>query len=210
MPLSRHTPFYIAALAVIGGLATSAWLGWQMAILIATNGFFATYLVLTLPGMARLDKASLSRQVATSDAPARLIFAITLLTVCAAMASLFLVVNAQSAARFTVFVLALVSVPLGWATIHVMAAIHYAHLFWRPEQGGDRPRKGLEFPGTKEPAGTDFLYFSFVIGMTAQTSDVAITGSHLRGFNLMHAITSFFFNTVLVAAAVNVAVSLGN
>jgi uncharacterized membrane protein len=31
----------------------------------------------------------------------------------------------------------------------------------------------------------------------------------MRRINLLHAIVSFFFNTVLVAAAVNVAVSLG-
>ncbi len=45
--------------------------------------------------------------------------------------------------------------------------------------------------------------------MTAQTSDVEITTSAMRQVNILHAVVSFFFNTVLVAAAVNLAVSLG-
>ena len=104
----------------------------------------------------------------------------------------------------------LLALPLGWFTIHLVAAIHYAHLFWQPDASDDKPRRGLEFPGTKAPVGWDFLYFALVVGMTAQTSDVQITGSHMRAFNLVHAVVSFFFNTVLVAAAVNLAVSLEN
>ncbi|MDE1158489.1 MAG: DUF1345 domain-containing protein [Neorhizobium sp.] len=68
---------------------------------------------------------------------------------------------------------------------------------------------GLDFPQTSAPGGYDFLYFSFVIGMTAQTSDVAITTTGMRKLNLVHAVVSFFFNAVLIAAAVNAAVSLG-
>jgi len=47
-----------------------------------------------------------------------------------------------------------------------------------------------------------------VIGMTAQTSDVGVTTTAMRKVTLLHSIVSFFFNTVLVAAAVNAAVSL--
>ena len=105
--------------------------------------------------------------------------------------------------------LAFASVALGWLTIHTMAALHYAHIFWLPgDTEPDDRGKGLEFPGTPEPGAYDFLYFAFVIGMTAQTSDVAITLTAMRKVNLVHAIVSYFFNTVLVAAAVNAAVSL--
>ena len=89
-----------------------------------------------------------------------------------------------------------------------MAAMHYAHAFWSTQSSGNTRGHGLDFPGTSEPGGYDFLYFSFVIGMTAQTSDVAITSTSMRKINLLHAVVSFFFNTVLVAAAVNGAVSL--
>ncbi len=77
--------------------------------------------------------------------------------------------------------LALAAVPLGWLTVHMMAAIHYAHLYWQPDETcrGRKDRRpanmsaGWTFPGGKEPGGYEFLYFSYVIGMTAQTSDTA-------------------------------------
>lgn len=71
------------------------------------------------------------------------------------------------------------------------------------------PIEGLDFPGGKPPERSDFLYFSAVIGMTAQTADTNITTSRMRRIVLIHSIVSFFFNTVIVAAAVNLAVSLG-
>ena len=46
--------------------------------------------------------------------------------------------------------------------------------------------------------------------MTAQTADTGITTSHMRRVVLVHSILAFFFNTVIVAAAVNLAVSLGS
>lgn len=145
-----------------------------------------------------------------------IIFAVTLGTVVVAVGSLFVLINSGKNPQLINLVPALAAVPLGWATIHAMAAIHYAHLYWQPDETAegtkDKPRKhvgGLDFPGEKEPGGIEFLYFSFVIGMTAQTSDTAVTSTEMRRVNLLHAIVSFFFNTVLVAAAVNVAVALG-
>lgn len=208
MLASRFLPFQLAAVAAIAGLATAAWTGWQLAVILAANGFFVVYLALELGRIGRLDKSFLRKHAAAGDLPALMIFCVALATVVAAIGSLFIAVNSSTTGSL-LLALALASVPLGWATIHIMAAIHYAHLFWQPELGQDQPRKGLEFPGTKAPDGWDFVYFAFVIGMTAQTSDVQISGQHIRRFNLIHAIASFFFNTVLVAAAVNVAVALG-
>lgn len=97
-----------------------------------------------------------------------------------------------------------------------MAALHYAHVYWMDGDAIDAETKkkipvgGLDFPGGKRPEGWDFLYFATVIGMTAQTADTAITTSHMRRVVLVHSILSFFFNTVIVAAVVNLAVSLGN
>ena len=104
--------------------------------------------------------------------------------------------------------LAFASVVAGWATIHMMAAIHYAHIYWSPEPGRTTVRGGLEFPCISAPCGFDFISFSFGIGMTTQAGDIAITSSYMRRRNLPHAIFSFFFNTVLLAAAVSGAVAL--
>lgn len=209
MILSRYMPFLLAMLAFAVALAASFRVDWGFAIILAANAFFVVYLSLSLFKVEKLTRSYIKHHAAASDAPVLLIFLITLAAVAAAMASLFMVINAKDAPGAWRLGLALSAVPLGWFTIHLMAAIHYAHLFWQPEPGEGKPRKGLEFPGTPEPAGWDFVYFALVIGMTAQTSDVQITGVHMRRFNLIHAAASFFFNTVLVAAAVNLAVSLG-
>jgi len=67
---------------------------------------------------------------------------------------------------------------------------------------------GLVFPGRSDPGAWDFLYYSFVIGMTAQVSDVAVTSPALRRLTLAHSVVAFFYNTVLITLAVNVVVVL--
>lgn len=207
MPLSRLVPFLLAALAALLGLTLAFWFDWGLAVIIAANAFFVVYLALSFSRIADLNQKFLRHHAAASDVPVLVIFLATVGTVCAAMTSLFMVINADGAPVWRLL-LALLAVPLAWATVHLMAAIHYAHLFWQPEAGEGQPRMGLAFPGTKEPAGWDFVYFAFVIGMAAQTSDVAITENHIRRFTIIHSVVAFFFNTVLVAAAVNLAVSL--
>lgn len=206
---ARHRPFYIAAAAAALSLVSAAWAPPLIVLIIASNVFFAVYVALSLAKLSRLTGTSLRVDAAASDIPVWVIFLITLSTVAVAVGALFVILNSDRAPGGWVLVLSALAVPLGWATIHLMAAIHYAHFYWEESHDG-KPGRGLEFPGTHSPGGIEFIYFAFVIGMTAQTSDVAITSSAVRRMNLAHAVVSFFFNTVLVAAAVNAAVALGS
>ncbi|WP_395018205.1 DUF1345 domain-containing protein [Dongia sp.] len=99
---------------------------------------------------------------------------------------------------------------LSWVTLHVIYAVHYAHLFYDPAERKDagKIRGGLEFPETKEPDYWDFVYFSLVIGMTCQVSDVQVTARHMRHLVTAQGIIAFFYNTVIVALAVNIAAGL--
>lgn len=207
--LRRHLPFTVGLVA--GGLAFLSILAVPLllATVISANMFFAVYLSLSLSKFPRLSPEHLRDNASADDEPVWIIFLVTLAAVAAAVAALFVLINKAAGPAPLTLALALSAVPLGWLTIHTMTAIHYAHVFWQPDERLDERRRGLDFPGTKDPAGIDFLYFAFVVGMTAQTSDVAITTSRMRRINLVHAIASFFFNTVLVAAAVNLAVSIG-
>ncbi|MBA8877459.1 DUF1345 domain-containing protein [Phyllobacterium myrsinacearum] len=216
MILRRHNPFYAAAVVGLAALALALLVYPGLAYVIAANVFFVVYLILTAFKIHRLTASFLRQNAARSDEPVWIIFAVTFGAVIVAVGSLFVLINSEKNPHILDLSLALAAVPLGWATIHAMTTIHYAHLYWQPDETAegtkDKPRKhvgGLDFPGGKEPGGIEFLYFSFVIGMTAQTSDTAVTSTEMRKVNLLHAIVSFFFNTVLVAAAVNVAVSLG-
>ncbi|MEP7453089.1 DUF1345 domain-containing protein [Phyllobacterium sp. SB3] len=212
----RHTPFYLAAIIGLVALGLALAFAPRIAYVVAANAFFIVYLALMAFRIPKLTAEYLRRNAARSDEPVWIIFAVTFGAVVVAVGSLFVLINSGQNPHPLDLALALAAVPLGWLTIHMMTAIHYAHLYWQPDENAegakDKTRKhvgGLDFPGDKEPGGIEFLYFSYVIGMTAQTSDTGITSTDMRKINLLHAIVSFFFNTVLVAAAVNVAVSLG-
>lgn len=212
----RHGPFAVGSLGGVLVLIFKPWFGWEFVIVAAANAFFLLYLVLTAFKIPQLTPAFLKKHAAGADEPEWVIFGVTFGTVIVAVGSLFILINSKGGPEKSTLILSLASVGLGWLTVHTMVAIHYAHRYWRPDEtaegvslGLHEPHGGLEFPGTKEPGGYDFLYFAFVTGMTAQTSDVSLTTTAMRKLNLLHGIVSFFFNTVLVAATVNLAVSLG-
>ncbi|MCW0002207.1 DUF1345 domain-containing protein [Pararhizobium sp. YC-54] len=205
----RHAPFYAGGVCAAITAVLCLYVAPKFAVGLPAVVFFSVYLLLIARRMPKLTGAYLKRNAAGTDEPAVIIFAVTLVTVGVSTVSLFQALNAGGTETVVELVVAFASVALGWLTIHTMAAMHYAHRYWSPEMGDDEgDGHSLDFPGTKEPGGYDFLYFAFVIGMTAQTSDIAITSTEMRKINLVHAVVSFFFNTVLVAAAVNAAVSL--
>jgi len=205
----RHMPFLAGIAAACAALALALGVAPDLAVELPAVAFFLGYLVLTFRRLPALTAERLKRHAVDADEPIWIILAVTLAAVAVSLASLFSVLNSARAASPVELLLAFASVAFGWLTIHLMAALHYAHLYWRPADGGGA-RKGLDFPGTAHPSAWDFVYFAFVIGMTAQTSDVAVTTTAMRRVNLLHAVVSFFFNTVLVAAAVNAAVSLAS
>lgn len=99
---------------------------------------------------------------------------------------------------------------LSWFLMHLVFAVFYAHEF-HGERGGktDASGGGLKFPGDNAtPDYLDFVYFSFGVGTTAQTSDVAVTSRAMRRVVMVHGILSFFFNTAVIALAVSLAAEL--
>jgi uncharacterized membrane protein len=97
---------------------------------------------------------------------------------------------------------------LSWLLIHTVFAVFYAHEFHSERGGADASGGGLKFPNDRTPDYLDFVYFSFVVGTTAQTSDVSVTSRAMRGVVVLHGIFSFFFNTAVIALAVNLAAQL--
>ena len=107
--------------------------------------------------------------------------------------------------------LSAVSILCSWLVTHTVFALHYAHEYYgdrKPLGDSEVANNGLEFPGSEQPVYWDFLYFSFVIGMTCQTSDVQICDVRLRRLAVAHGILAFFFNTVILALSINIAASL--
>jgi uncharacterized membrane protein len=152
-----------------------------------------------------------------SDAPGFVILIIALATVTLAVVALFSLLNSGGTIDRLHLVLGIVSVVLGWLGLNTLLAFHYAYEYY--ETDADSPvgkdgRKsqvgGLDFPGPEQPDALSFLYFSFVVAMTAQVSDVTVTSNAMRKLVLLHGILAFFFNAVILATAVNIVVSLGH
>jgi uncharacterized membrane protein len=138
--------------------------------------------------------------------------AVPLLSVTAASASLgaifFQLSTAPKGHHLISLAFAVVTILLSWSFIQFIFAFHYAHEFYADHRGKAR---GLAFPGDEAPDYWDFLYFSFVIGMTSQVSDVCVTSKSLRRIVTAHSLLSFIFNVTLFALAINLTASaIGN
>jgi uncharacterized membrane protein len=100
--------------------------------------------------------------------------------------------------------LGLLTILMSWLFIHTILTFHYAHEYYAE----DRNRQaGLDFPGDRAPDYWDFVYFSFVIGMTSQVSDVQVRSKAMRRTVTLHGLASFIFNVTLLALAASIAVS---
>ncbi len=98
-------------------------------------------------------------------------------------------------------------VTLSWLLLHTTFTYRYAHLYYGDRGSGSKEfAGGLDIPGEKFPDYLDFAYFSFVIGMTFQVSDIQISSRRIRRLALVHGMLSFLFNTVIVALTINVVV----
>jgi len=97
-----------------------------------------------------------------------------------------------------------VTILCSWTLLHAFFTLHYAGIYYR----GGKKEPCLDFPGEADPNYVDFLYFSYTIGCTSQTSDVGVTTREARGVVLLHSILAFVFNTSILAMAINVGASL--
>jgi uncharacterized membrane protein len=173
-------------------------------LVVAWDVFATLYLILAYTMMLRCDVAHIRRSAVMQDDGR---FLLLLLTAFGALASLGAIVFELGASKGNPagLVLAIVTIVLSWALVHTAFSLHYAHDFYRGKKPG-----GLQFPSGDDHAEADywdFVYFSFVIGMTAQVSDVGITDRIIRRTATVHGIISFVFNTALLALMVNIAAS---
>jgi uncharacterized membrane protein len=180
-------------------LATRVLTGWDVGV-----GFYliATYLL-----VSRSTINEIRRRAAIHDEGAA---ALLVLTPAAAIASLAAIVvefgSAESAAGWAELAFGMGTILLSWLFLHIVFALHYAHEYYG--ERSDDQIGGLKFPGQQSPDYWDFVYFSFVIAMTSQVSDVAITSKVIRRVAAVHGVLSFFFNVSVLALTVNMVSNL--
>ena len=159
--------------------------------------------------------AKLRTRAQMQDLSRTVIFIFVVLAACAglfAVGFLFLGNKNTQHSHFTLHLLmSLLAVVSSWMLVHTVFGLRYAHTFYGDPDGpeGGLPHAGgLTFPGARLPDYMDFAYFSFVIGMTFQVSDVQITSREFRQIVLLHSMLSFAFNTVILALMINTIASL--
>ena len=178
------------------------------------NGFALTAIVLAWLKILFSDARTAVRAAKLQDTGRSAIF---IFVIAGAVASLFAVLFLLGSAKelhgkaLSGHVLGEAgTVVCSWWLIHTIFALHYAHAYYQKcdaDPDGEEG-EGLEFPGKEPPGFLDFAYFSFVLGMTFQVSDVQITSSQIRALALVHGMLSFLFSTVILALAINVASGL--
>jgi uncharacterized membrane protein len=198
------------AVAALTGLIAEAGLRqiWpaSLAAIVAWNVAVVCFLALTFRVIADRSIQSIRRRAARLDTRAWVIMLIVVAAACVSLIGLAFFIHGDSGALpdrpMLRLLLAGFTVLGSWSLIHTIFALHYAHLFYGAVEGG------LVFPGETQPNYWDFLYYSFVVGMTCQVSDVQVTSHELRRLTLVHGVLSFFFNTVILALAVSVGAGL--
>jgi uncharacterized membrane protein len=185
---------------------TRALAGWDIGL--------AIYLGLAVHLMWKCDAHHIRLRAALQDETR---FTILVLVVSSALASLLAILAEISGANRQPAQLALagMTILLSWTFMHTIFALHYAHDYYsentsdKSAPAAEKTTKGsgLNFPGEPTPDYWDFVYFSFVIGMTSQVSDVAVTSRPLRRLVAVHGVVSFLFNVTLLALLVNIAAS---
>jgi uncharacterized membrane protein len=210
-------------------LRTDAHYRLYLSLLIGVGTFFAIRHVQSVPAVALITWIAIAmsiiildwivilsahprdiRKVASLEDSSRLtIFLFVLVASLASLIAMYLLLKStkgESEETVTGYIfLAMTAVVVSWWLVHTVFTMRYAHLFYTVTDGHRTPTGGLEFPGDdKEPDYLDFVYFSFVVGMTFQVSDVEISSKQIRRLAWAHGLIAFAFNTAIVALSINV------
>ena len=183
-------------------MATKLLLGWDIGVVL--------YLALVYQLVTTCGIDEIRRRAAEDDEGALALLILTGLSGLAIMGAIIAElgiakVSGQPRSGLGV-TLAMTTIFVSWAFVHTIFALHYAHEYYG--ERGDHAIGGLTFPGRQAPDYWDFVYFSIVIAMTSQVSDVVITSKVIRRIVTIHGALAFFFNVAVFALTVNIVSNL--
>lgn len=189
-----------AVLVLVAAAASALGAGARSALLVGFDSAAAVFLGVSMP-LLRADANAIRRAAKANDANRALLLAIAVLLSLVILVAIGTLIAGRSTLRRGDVVLIVTTLALTWLFANTVFALHYAHLFYLPDDDGDS--RGLDVPGIREPGYWEFVYFSFTLGMTFQTSDITIDGAHIRRVALAHCMVAFLFNMGVLAFAVN-------
>lgn len=197
----------LAAGAVLAAVLPGHW-RWATRLVVAWDVGALLFLVLHASTTFRESVHQIRTRAERQDEGAFAILVIACLAASASLAAIAFQLSGLGAVsageRSGHLALAGITIVCSWTLLHAFFTLHYAYLYYR--DGKAQPC--LDFPGKADPNYVDFLYFSYTIGCTSQTSDVAVTTHHARAIVLLQSVLTFIFNTSILAMAINVGASL--
>ncbi len=208
---AHHRLAISLAVAAIAFVALRGHFLWRTELIATWDVYSLCFLLLTWTRILTAEPRVVVRLSTLQPTGRRLIFLFVVVAACASLASVaYLLGMAKGLQGWRLashISLALVTVVLSWLVLHTVFALHYAHLFYHENQGSGSTHiaRGLVFPdGEIEPDYLDFAYFSFIIGMTSQVSDVQINSRKFRHWALLHGMVAFGYNTAVLALSINI------
>jgi uncharacterized membrane protein len=187
-------------------------MGWEFRGLLAWCAGLAVYLALAWWLCLSFDAKRTRERAQAQDEPSVVLFLVLLLATAACVAAITVLMQQsrelsglQRGLHISLSVFALAA---SWLFIQTIFTFRYAHRYYFEEKRGEPDGPGLQFPGGLNPDYFDFLYYSFVVGMTSQVSDVEVTSREIRRLTTVHGVLSFGFNVLILAMSVNVVAGL--
>jgi uncharacterized membrane protein len=213
-PDAHHRVFIGCCLALLTFFALHGRVTFPAQLVVSWDVFALTIVVLAWIVIVTKDPYEARRNARLQDASATFLFVLVISAATASLLAVGLLLGtaknlSQSALAWHI-VLSVTAVVLSWMLVHTIFALRYSLLYFRDAHKLERHAisGGLIFPGKESPDYFDFAYFSFVVGMTCQVSDVQISASKLRRLVLVHGLISFAFNTAILAMFVNIIAGL--
>jgi uncharacterized membrane protein len=212
---SHHRLFISTAVAVLVAFLTGGRLRLPVQMVVIWDAFLLGVLTLSWARIVTAHPRESLKTARLQDSSQTAIFLFVILAACASLVAVGALLHSaqgrQGERLIAPILLAFGTLIGSWSLIHTLFALRYAHIYYgdngNPAAPGER-LGGLQFPGERAPDYLDFAYFSFVIGMTCQVSDVQIAGRRLRRLALVHGLLAFAFNTVILALSLNIASGL--
>lgn len=183
-----------AVAAAAGVLLVDAQIGTLLGVAVVHAAVVASGWVALWPLEAGATRANTRREDFRPAAEELVVVAISL---CGLLGIVMLLVLGDSSQGRLAAAIALVGVFLAWASLHLMYAARYAHLYYTGDAGG------IDFNSEDQPAYRDFFYFSYNLGMTYQVSDTDVSSSAIRAVVLRHSLLSYVFGAVVLASTIN-------
>lgn len=204
---------FVATMVIVAGAAALWHITPERAVLLGFDVGALVFIAATLRLMHGSETDDMRERAAANDPDAHVLIAVSMLIVGVVLVAVVVELTGVGGGHGTGLALSGATILLAWLFTNLLFALHYAHRFYAPGDAGDEPSRGdgakqdtggLQFPGDEMPVYSDFAYFSFVLGMTFQVSDVVITSRDLRRFALAHALAAFLFDIIVVALTVSV------